>query len=184
MSTSHLKVTVMLVFYKSGVHLSRPYPLMFFSKLYLGSIIQATVDQPIGSSGLYSFALVFLTQWNTTGNLLTSANSIYRDIFLLESIPAWARVDKCGQSTTTPVMYVTAPDTARSKHGCYFSIREVTALGRCFQITLWYDTDEAGAIDLRAAMEIDPAPQGRWKKMNEDKRWWTISHLLHVLLEL
>lgn len=38
-----------------------------------------------------------------------------------------------------------------------------------FSDATWYDTDEAGAIDLRAGMEIDPAPQGKLKKVNVDR---------------
>lgn len=59
---------------------SSPQPAFFFdiSHLYVGSVIQAKFrHQPIGSSGLYSSALIYLTPCNTPGNLLTSANSIH-----------------------------------------------------------------------------------------------------------
>lgn len=32
----------------------------------------------------------------------------------------------------------------------------------------WYDPDDTVNVDLKAAVETDPAPQGKLNKMNED----------------
>lgn len=148
------------------------------------------MHQPIGSSDLYSSALVYRTQSNTTGNLLTTANSIHSRArakkknvseMFFKSIPARGYVDKCGQSITA-CTHQSVLDKARQ--GWYFSVREIIIVCQCFHIATWYDTDETGTIHLKAGVEIDPAPQRTLKKMNEDRAWWfTISDTLHVPLE-
>lgn len=81
------------------------------------------MHQPtIGSTGLYSSSPIYLTRCHSTGNLLTSANSIrsrarakknVSDMFpFLKSIPARAYVDKCGQSIRACTVYLTELDRA------------------------------------------------------------------------
>lgn len=80
--------------------------------------------------------------------------------------PARAYVDKCGQDITACAVYLTVLDQARQ---VWFSVREIIIVCQCFQIATWYDTDETGTIDLKAGVQIDPAPQGTLKKMNEGR---------------
>lgn len=76
-------------------------------------------------------------------------------------------MDKCGQSITACSVYLAILDKARSWQGRYPSVREIRIVCQCFQIAIWYNTDEAGAWDLKAGVEVDPAPQETLKKMNE-----------------
>lgn len=137
---------LVLLSYKSGAHLSQPSPLTFFSLLearylWVSSVIQDAVHQPIGSSCLYSSVLIYPTQCNATGNLLTSAICIHSDMFLLKSIPAKSFVDKCGKSITACAVNMTVLEMERSRQDWCIFVREILIVCQCFQIAAWCDTD-------------------------------------------
>lgn len=78
-------------------------------------------------------------------------------------------MDKCGQSIIACSVYLAILDKVRSWQGWYPSVREIRIVCQCFQIAILYNTDEAGAWDLKAGVEVDPASQEALKKMNESR---------------
>lgn len=132
------------------------------------------MHRPIGSSGLYSSALIYLLQKTYLHQQIVPIVEQKQKengkwyVSFLKSIPARDYVDKCGPSVTVCSVYPTVLDKARPWQRWYFFVREIIIVCQCFQIATWCDTDETGTADLKACMEVDPAPPETLKKMNED----------------